>query len=125
LTRLSGPEAPDDNHAPSFEIQELYQSHADGEQRAAMLEAASGRRPTSAKHPREGSMQLAGPPEHVQRAIESARASVLIEKIHPDFCTIRREFIMSRYMERRAGVFALHNGEREHPLPSADRLVYR
>jgi hypothetical protein len=31
--------------------------------------------------------------------------SKLIEKIHPDFCTIRREFIMCRYMERQDGVY--------------------
>jgi len=28
-----------------------------------------------------------------------------IEEIHPDFCTIRREFIMGRYMERQDGVY--------------------
>jgi DNA-binding transcriptional ArsR family regulator len=31
--------------------------------------------------------------------------SRLLEKIHPDFCTIRREFIMCRYMERDAGTY--------------------
>lgn len=30
-----------------------------------------------------------------------------IEAIHPDFCTIRREFIMGRYMEREDGVYRL------------------
>ena len=34
-----------------------------------------------------------------------AALSRWIEKIHPDFCTIRREFIMCRYMERRDGVY--------------------
>ena len=34
-----------------------------------------------------------------------ATLSRLLEKIHPDFCTIRREFIMGRYMERERGVF--------------------
>lgn len=34
-----------------------------------------------------------------------ATLSRLIEKIHPDFCTIRREFVMGRYMERRNGVY--------------------
>jgi DNA-binding transcriptional ArsR family regulator len=38
-------------------------------------------------------------------SFEEATLSKLIEKIHPDFCTIRREFIMCRYMERRAGVY--------------------
>jgi biotin operon repressor len=33
--------------------------------------------------------------------------SRFIEAIHPDFCTIRREFIMGRYMERRAGRYRL------------------
>jgi biotin operon repressor len=31
----------------------------------------------------------------------------LIEAIHPDFCTIRREFIMGRYMERENCVYHL------------------
>jgi hypothetical protein len=30
-----------------------------------------------------------------------------IEVIHPDFCTIRREFIMGKYMEREAGRYRL------------------
>jgi hypothetical protein len=30
-----------------------------------------------------------------------------IEAIHPDFCTIRREFIMERYMVREAGRYRL------------------
>jgi biotin operon repressor len=30
-----------------------------------------------------------------------------IEVVHPDFCTIRREWIMGRYMEREAGVYRL------------------
>ncbi len=33
--------------------------------------------------------------------------SRFIEAIHSDFCTIRREFIMGRYMEREAGVYRL------------------
>jgi biotin operon repressor len=33
--------------------------------------------------------------------------SRFIETIHSDFCTIRREFIMGRYMEREAGVYRL------------------
>jgi biotin operon repressor len=31
----------------------------------------------------------------------------MLEAIHPDFCTIRREFIMGRYMERERGVYRL------------------
>jgi DNA-binding transcriptional ArsR family regulator len=31
--------------------------------------------------------------------------SRLLQRIHPDFCTIRREFIMGRYMERKDGVY--------------------
>ncbi|HVV83745.1 MAG TPA: metalloregulator ArsR/SmtB family transcription factor [Kofleriaceae bacterium] len=30
-----------------------------------------------------------------------------IEVIHPDYCTIRREWVMGRYMEREAGVYRL------------------
>jgi biotin operon repressor len=30
-----------------------------------------------------------------------------IEAVHPDFCTIRREWIMGSYMEREAGVYRL------------------
>ncbi|MNC94920.1 hypothetical protein D3C83_119050 [compost metagenome] len=30
-----------------------------------------------------------------------------IEVFHPDFCTIRREWIMGGYMEREAGVYRL------------------
>jgi biotin operon repressor len=33
--------------------------------------------------------------------------SKMIEKIHQDFCTIRRELIMGRYMEREAGRYWL------------------
>ena len=33
--------------------------------------------------------------------------SRFIEAIHPDFCTIRRELIMGRYMEREGGVYRL------------------
>ena len=38
-------------------------------------------------------------------SFQEATLSKLIENIHPDFCTIRREFIMCRYMERRNGVY--------------------
>jgi hypothetical protein len=30
-----------------------------------------------------------------------------IEAVHPDFCTIRREWIMGRYMERKDGIYKL------------------
>lgn len=40
-----------------------------------------------------------------QSSFDEATLSRLIEEIHPDFCTIRREFIMCRYMEREGGVY--------------------
>jgi hypothetical protein len=40
-----------------------------------------------------------------QNTFTEAKLSRLIEKIHPDFCTIRREFIMCRYMEREDGIY--------------------
>jgi DNA-binding transcriptional ArsR family regulator len=40
-----------------------------------------------------------------RNSFKEATLSQLIKKIHPDFCTIRREFIMGRYMERRDGVY--------------------
>lgn len=40
-----------------------------------------------------------------QASFDEATLSRLIEEIHPDFCTIRREFIMCRYMEREGGVY--------------------
>jgi len=42
-----------------------------------------------------------------RKSFPEARLSKLIEEIHPDFCTIRREFIMGRYMEREGGVYRL------------------
>ena len=39
-------------------------------------------------------------------SFKEATLSRLLEKIHPDFCTIRREFIMGRYMERQDGVYS-------------------
>jgi len=38
-------------------------------------------------------------------SFREAELSQLIKKIHSDFCTIRREFIMGRYMERKDGVY--------------------
>ena len=38
-------------------------------------------------------------------SFREATLNQLIKKIHPDFCTIRREFIMGRYMERQDGVY--------------------
>jgi DNA-binding transcriptional ArsR family regulator len=38
-------------------------------------------------------------------SFREAALNELIGKIHPDFCTIRREFIMGRYMEREDGVY--------------------
>ena len=40
-----------------------------------------------------------------RRYYEERQLSRFIEAIHPDFCTIRREFIMGRYMEREEGVY--------------------
>ena len=40
-----------------------------------------------------------------RRSFGEAELSELIKEIHSDFCTIRREFIMGRYMEREAGVY--------------------
>lgn len=40
-----------------------------------------------------------------RKAFREDALSRLLEEIHPDFCTIRREFIMGRYMERRDGVY--------------------
>lgn len=40
-----------------------------------------------------------------QSSFTEKELSRLLQKIHPDFCTIRREFIMGRYMERRDGIF--------------------
>lgn len=42
-----------------------------------------------------------------RKAYPERELSRFIEAIHSDFCTIRREFIMGRYMEREAGVYRL------------------
>jgi DNA-binding transcriptional ArsR family regulator len=40
-----------------------------------------------------------------RKSFREETLSRLLEDIHPDFCTIRREFIMGRYMERTDGVY--------------------
>ena len=40
-----------------------------------------------------------------KKTFEEAELSELLKRIHSDFCTIRREFIMGRYMERTGGVY--------------------
>ena len=40
-----------------------------------------------------------------RKTFREKELSRLIERIHSDFCTIRREFIMGRYMEREDGVY--------------------
>ncbi|MCG8424993.1 MAG: metalloregulator ArsR/SmtB family transcription factor [Proteobacteria bacterium] len=42
-----------------------------------------------------------------RKEYEEKQLSRFIEAIHPDFCTIRREFIMGRYMEREDGRYRL------------------
>ncbi len=42
-----------------------------------------------------------------RREYPERELSRFIEAIHPDFCTIRREFIMGQYMEREDGVYRL------------------
>ncbi len=38
-------------------------------------------------------------------SFQEAALNQHLKKIHPDFCTIRREFVMGRYMEREDGVY--------------------
>ncbi|MFZ6182043.1 metalloregulator ArsR/SmtB family transcription factor [Nannocystis pusilla] len=42
-----------------------------------------------------------------RREYREAELNRFIEVVHPDFCTIRREWIMGCYMEREAGVYKL------------------
>jgi len=42
-----------------------------------------------------------------RREYREPELNKFIEVIHPDFCTIRREWIMAGYMEREAGVYRL------------------
>jgi biotin operon repressor len=46
--------------------------------------------------------RLPGQEEFTEREL-----SLCLKKIHSDFCTIRREFIMGRYMERKKGIYRL------------------
>lgn len=42
-----------------------------------------------------------------RREYREPELNKFIEAVHPDFCTIRREWIMGGYMERHAGVYRL------------------
>ncbi len=42
-----------------------------------------------------------------RREYREPELNKFIEAVHPDFCTIRREWIMGGYMEREAGVYRL------------------
>jgi biotin operon repressor len=42
-----------------------------------------------------------------QDAYPERELSRLLERFHSDFCTIRREFVMGRYMERERGLYRL------------------
>ena len=42
-----------------------------------------------------------------RKVYEERELSRFIEAIHPDYATIRREFIMGRYMERESGLYRL------------------
>jgi len=42
-----------------------------------------------------------------RREYQETELNRFIEVTHPDFCTIRREWIMGRYMERKDGVYRL------------------
>jgi biotin operon repressor len=42
-----------------------------------------------------------------RREYKETELNRFIEVVHPDFCTIRREWIMGGYMEREAGVYKL------------------
>ena len=42
-----------------------------------------------------------------RREYKEPELNRFIEAVHPDFCTIRREWIMGGYMEREAGVYRL------------------
>jgi len=48
-----------------------------------------------------------------RREYQEPELNRFIEVIHPDFCTIRRELIMGRYMERAAGIYKLAARGRE------------
>jgi biotin operon repressor len=42
-----------------------------------------------------------------RRQYKEPELNKFIEAVHPDFCTIRREWIMGGYMEREAGIYRL------------------
>ena len=42
-----------------------------------------------------------------RREYKEPELNKFIEAVHPDFCTIRREWIMGGYMEREAGIYRL------------------
>jgi hypothetical protein len=42
-----------------------------------------------------------------RREYPEAELNRFIEVVHPDFCTLRRELIMEKLMERKAGVYRL------------------
>jgi biotin operon repressor len=42
-----------------------------------------------------------------RREYKEPELNKFIEVVHPDFCTIRREWIMGRYMERKDGIYKL------------------
>jgi biotin operon repressor len=48
-----------------------------------------------------------------RREYREAELNRFIEVVHPDYCTIRREWIMGKYMEREAGVYRLSARGRE------------
>jgi biotin operon repressor len=48
-----------------------------------------------------------------RREYKEAELNRFIEAVHPDFCTIRREWIIGRYMERKDGVYKLAERGRE------------
>jgi biotin operon repressor len=48
-----------------------------------------------------------------RREYREPELNKFIEAVHPDFCTIRREWIMGGYMERAAGVYRLADRGRD------------
>lgn len=48
-----------------------------------------------------------------RKEYREAELNKFIEVAHPDFCEIRREFIMCRYMERKDGIYRLADRGRE------------
>ena len=54
-----------------------------------------------------------------RREYREPELNKFIEVVHPDFCTIRREWIMGGYMEREAGIYRL--APRGRAVVDADR----